>query len=127
VSILVTKGVAWGWSTVAFVLSLVPMMSEGRALLGSVSGQLPFGRCVALETSNNFVALVGGDAARFAVRVRFFQRQGYDVETAISSGAIATSGSWLAKSALFLIALGFAAGDFHAPHGSGGDQRAVCI
>jgi uncharacterized membrane protein YbhN (UPF0104 family) len=59
--------------------------------------------------------------------VRFFQRQGYDVEAAISSGAIATSGSWLAKSVLFLIALVFAAGDFHAPQSSGGDQGAVWV
>jgi hypothetical protein len=89
----VIKGADWGWVALTFVLAQLPMVAEGWALLGSVAGQLPFGRCVALETSNNFVALVGGDAARFAVRVRFFQRQGYDVETAISSGAVATSGA----------------------------------
>ena len=123
----VIKGADWGWVALTFVLAQLPMVAEGWALLGSVPGQLPFGRCVALETSNNFVALAGGDAARFAVRVRFFQRQGYDAETAISSGAIATSGSWLAKSALFLIALGFAAGDFHAPQSSGGHETTVWI
>ena len=127
-ALAVIKGALWGWVALAFVLGQLPMVAEAWALLGSVAGQLPFGRCVALETSNNFVALVGGDAARFAVRVRFFQRQGYDAETAISSGAIATSGSWLAKGLLFLIALGFAAGDFHAPQSSGGgDQRAVWV
>jgi uncharacterized protein (TIRG00374 family) len=119
----VIKGADWGWVALTFVLAQLPMVADGWALLGSVPGQLPFGRCVALETANNFVALVGGDAARFAVRVRFFQRQGYDVETAISSGAIATSGSWLAKSVLFLIALGFAAGDFHPPQTSGGGHQ----
>jgi len=38
-----------------------------------------------------------GDAAVFAVRVRFFQRQGYDATAAVSSGAIATTASWSAK------------------------------
>jgi uncharacterized protein (TIRG00374 family) len=124
-ALAVIKGALWGWVALAFVLAQLPMVAEAWALLGSVPGQLPFGRCVALETSNNFVALVGGDAARFAVRVRFFQRQGYDAETAISSGAIATSGSWLAKAVLFLIALGFAAGDFHAPQSSGGGEQSA--
>jgi hypothetical protein len=44
------------------------------ALTGAVMSQLPFGRCVALETSNLFTSFVGGDAAVFGVRVRFFQR-----------------------------------------------------
>jgi glycosyltransferase 2 family protein len=126
-ALAVIKGARWAWVALAFVLAQLPIVGDAWALLGSVAGQLPFGRCVALETSNNFVALVGGDAARFAVRVRFFQRQGYDAETAISSGAIATSGSWLAKSALFLLALGFAAGDFQVPQSSGGDQRAIWV
>jgi hypothetical protein len=37
---------------------------------------LPFGRCLALETSNTFTSLAGGDVAVFALRVRFFQRNG---------------------------------------------------
>jgi len=99
----------------------------GWALLGTVPGQLPFGRCVALETSNTFTALVGGSAAVFAVRVRFFQRQGYGSEMAVSSGAIASTASWLAKGLLFLVSIGFAAGNFHAPVSSGGRQSAVWI
>jgi len=35
--------------------------------------------------------------------------------------------SWTVKTLLFLIALPFAAGNFHAPSGSGGDQAAVWI
>ena len=59
-----------------------------------------------------FTSLVGGDVAAFAVRVRFFQRQGYDPATALSSGAIASTASWVAKGVLFLAAIGFAAGEF---------------
>ena len=62
------------------------MVAEGWTLLAAATGQLPFGRCIALETSNTFTALVGGDVAVFAVRVRFFQRQGYDAAAAVSAG-----------------------------------------
>ena len=87
------------------------------------SGPLPFGRCVALETSNLFTSFVGGDAAVFGVRVRFFQRQGLDAPAAISSGAIAGTASWVVKGALFLVCLPFAVGDFHKPSSSGGGHQ----
>jgi hypothetical protein len=51
----------------------------------------------------------------FALRVRFFQRNGYDAAAAVSSGAIASTASWTAKILLFLVSIGFAAGDFHPP------------
>jgi len=63
----------------------------------------------------------------FALRVRFFQRQGYDATAAVSAGAIATAASWTVKTLLFLIAIPFAAGSFHARSGSGGNQAAVWI
>jgi uncharacterized protein (TIRG00374 family) len=121
------KGASWGWVALTFVFAQLPMVAEGWALLGAAIGQIPFGRCVALETSNAFTALVGGDVAVFALRVRFFQRQGYDAEAAVSAGAIATTASWTVKTLLFLVAIPFAAGSFHAPSGSGGDQAAVWI
>ena len=121
------KGASWGWVALAFVFSQLPVVAEGWALLGAAVGQLPFGRCVALETSNTFTALVGGNVAVFAVRVRFFQRQGYDAAAAVSSGAIATAASWTVKTLLFLIAIPFAAGTFQAPSSSGGRQNAVWI
>jgi len=121
------KGASWGWVALTFVFAQLPVVAEGWALLGAAVGQIPFGRCVALETSNTFTALVGGDVAVFALRVRFFQRQGYEAEAAVSAGVIATTASWTVKTLLFLIALPFAAGSFQAPSGSGGDQTAVWI
>ena len=121
------KGASWGWVALAFILAQLPVVAEAWALLGAVVGQLPFGRCVALETSNTFTALVGGNVAVFALRVRFFQRQGYDAAAAVSSGAIASTASWTVKTLLFLAAIPFAAGTFHAPSSSGGQQTAVWI
>jgi glycosyltransferase 2 family protein len=121
------KGASWGWVALAFIFAQLPVVAEGWALTGAAVGQLPFGRCVALETSNTFTALVGGDVAVFAVRVRFFQRQGYDAPAAVSAGVIATTASWTVKTLLFLIAIPFAAGTFHRPSSSGADQTAVWI
>jgi uncharacterized protein (TIRG00374 family) len=126
-SVAAIKGASWGWVALTFVFAQLPVVAEGWALLGAAAGQLPFGRCVALETSNTFTALVGGDVAVFALRVRFFQRQGYAAEAAVSAGAIATTASWTVKSLLFLIALPFAATSFHAPSASNDRQAAVWI
>jgi uncharacterized protein (TIRG00374 family) len=126
-SLDVIRGASWGWVALTFVLAQLPMVAEAWSVIGSVPGQLPFGRCVALEISNTFTALAGGDVAVFAVRVRFFQRQGSDSEAAVSSGAIASTSSWAAKTLLFLISIPFAAGTFHAPTSSGGRQEAVWI
>ncbi len=126
-SVAAIKGASWGWVALTFVFAELPVVAEGWALLGAAAGQLPFGRCVALETSNTFTALVGGDVAVFALRVRFFQRQGYAAEAAVSAGVIATTASWTVKSLLFLIALPFATGSFHAPSPSGDRQAAVWI
>jgi uncharacterized protein (TIRG00374 family) len=126
-SLDVIRGANWGWVALTLVLAQLPMVAEAWAVLGSVPGQLPFGRCVALEISNTFTALVGGDVAVFALRVRFFQRQGSDAAAAVSSGAIASTASWTAKTLLFLISIPFAAGTFHAPTSSGGREEAVWI
>jgi uncharacterized protein (TIRG00374 family) len=126
-SLDVIKGARGGWVALAFVLAQLPIAANAWVLVGSVAGEIPFGRCLALETSNTFTTLVGGEVAAFAVRVRFFQRQGYDPATALSSGAIASTASWIAKGLLFLVAIGFAAGSFHAPTSSGGHQTAIWI
>ena len=126
-SLAAIRAASWGWVALTFLFAQLPVVAEGWALLGAATGQLPFGRCVALETSHTFTALVGGGVAVFAVRVRFFQRQRYDAAAAVSAGAIATTASWTVKGLLFLIALPFAAGSFHAPSSSGGHQAAVWV
>ena len=125
-TLAVIKGASWGWVALTFVLALLPVPAQAWVLVGAVPGQLPYGRCLALEAANEFVGLVAGDVARFALRVRFFQRQGYDAAAALSSGAIASTASWVAKGLLFLVSIGFAAGTFHAPEESG-ESRAVWI
>ena len=122
-------GANWLWVALAFVLAQLAFVASGLEAIGSVSGVLPFGRVVAVEVANSFSALAGGTAAVFATRVRFFQRQGYDPTVALSSGAIMTSSSWIAKTVLFLVALPFAWGalDLEATPQSGDDSALVWI
>jgi uncharacterized protein (TIRG00374 family) len=128
-SLSVIRGASWGWVAAAFVLAQLPVVTGAWALTGAVLSPLPFGRCVALETSNLFTSFVGGDAAVFGVRVRFFQRQGLDASSAVSSGAIAGTASWVMKAVLFLVCIPFALGDFHEPSSNdgGSHQGAVWI
>jgi uncharacterized protein (TIRG00374 family) len=123
-SLAVMRGASWGWVALAFVLAQLPVLSDAWALTGAVVAPMPFGRCVALETSNLFTSLAGGQAAVFGVRVRFFQRQGLEVDSAVSAGAIASTASWVVKGLLFLISIPFAVGDFQVPT-SGGEKQAV--
>ncbi|HJY72028.1 MAG TPA: lysylphosphatidylglycerol synthase transmembrane domain-containing protein, partial [Streptosporangiaceae bacterium] len=127
-SLAAIKGASWGWLALAFAFALLSEVFSAWTLLGAAPGPLPFGRCVALEVSNAFSALVGGTIAVFAVRVRFFQRQGYEPAAAVSSGAIASTASWVVQGLLFLIAIPFAAGTFHGLTSSGGaNKTAVAI
>jgi uncharacterized protein (TIRG00374 family) len=121
------KGASWGWVALAFVFAQLPPLASAWALLGGVVGELPYGRCVALEVSNAFSALAGGNVAVFAVRVRFFQRQGYDTTAAVSSGAIVSTAEWVVKALLFIIAIPFAIGTFHGLSASDAEQTAVWI
>jgi len=106
-------GADWAWVAVVFVLSQTAYPAIAVTTVGSVTSPLPFGRTLALEVSNTFVALAGGSMAVLATRIRFFQKQGYDATLAVSSGVLVSTASWIVKGALFLIALPIAYGNLH--------------
>ena len=100
--------------------------------MGSVTDPLPYGRTVALEVSDTFVGLAGGSLAVLATRVRFFQQEGYDATTAVTSGVLVSTASWIVKGALFLIALPLAYGSLHfnsspTSNGSSSDSKLVWL
>jgi uncharacterized membrane protein YbhN (UPF0104 family) len=122
-------GADWLWVVMAFVLAQLAYVASAVEGIGSVAGPLPFGRAVAVEVANSFSALAGGTAAVFATRVRFYQRQGYDATTALSSAAIMAVSSWIAITVLFGVSLPFAWGSVHielTPE-SGGHSKLVWI
>ncbi len=106
-------GADWGWVAVTFVLAQAAYPAIALTTVGSVTNPLPYGRTLALELSDTFVALAGGSMAVLATRVRFFQQEGYTPTVAVSSGVLASTASWIVKGALFLIALPLAIGNLH--------------
>jgi uncharacterized membrane protein YbhN (UPF0104 family) len=116
------KGADWAWVAVVFVLSQAAYPAIAVTTVGSVTDPLPYGRTVALEVADTFVALAGGSMAVLATRVRFFQQEGYSPTVAVSSGVLVSTASWIVKGALFLIALPIAISkfDFKEPSSSSG-------
>jgi uncharacterized membrane protein YbhN (UPF0104 family) len=98
-------GAEWAWVVVAFLCSQAAYVASAVEDLGSIAGDLPFGRVVAVELANSFSGLAGGSPAVFATRVRFFQQQGYDAPVAVSSGVVITAASWVVKALIFLVCL----------------------
>jgi uncharacterized membrane protein YbhN (UPF0104 family) len=122
-------GATWLWVIMAFLLAQLAYVASAVESIGSVAGPLPFGRVLGAEVANTFSALAGGTAAVFATRVRFYQKQGYDMSTALSSGAIMTTVSWITTVVLLVISLPFAWGSIHLDVGSklSGDSKLVWV
>ncbi len=106
-------GADWGWVVATFVLAQAAYPAIALTTVGSVTNPLPYGRTLALELSDTFVALAGGSMAVLATRVRFFQQEGYTPTVAVSSGVLASTASWIVKGVLFLVALPLAIGNLH--------------
>ncbi len=106
-------GADWGWVALVFVLAQAAYPAIAITTVGSVTDPLPYGRTLALELADTFVALAGGSMAVLATRVRFFQQEGYTPTVAVSSGVLVSTASWIVKGALFLIALPLAIGQLH--------------
>ena len=79
-------GADWGWVALVFVLAQAAYPAIAITTVGSVTDPLPYGRTLALELADTFVALAGGSMAVLATRVRFFQQEGYTPTVAVSSG-----------------------------------------
>ena len=75
-----------------------------------------WGRVLGLEAANSFTTLAGGNPAALATQVRFYQQQGFDTTTAVTSSALVSLSSLLIKLVLFLIALPIAWSSFHFGH-----------
>ncbi len=115
-SIGTIRSAQWGWVVAAAFLCASAYLGGATSNRGSVPGALPMGRVVGLELANSFTTLAGGSAAVLATQVRFYQQQGYDTATAVTSGALTSLSGLLVKLVLFLIALPIAWSSFHFGH-----------
>jgi uncharacterized membrane protein YbhN (UPF0104 family) len=78
-----------GMLVIAFAVAQTPRVAQAVSTLGSVPARLPFGPVYALQLATSFMNLaLPSAAARMALTVRFFQRQGVAAATAVASGLI---------------------------------------
>jgi glycosyltransferase 2 family protein len=115
-SIRTIESAQWGWVVASALLCATAYLGGATSNRGSVPGAVPMGRVVGLELANSFTTLAGGSAAVLATQVRFYQQQGFDTTTAVTSGALVSLSSLLTKLVLFLIALPIAWSSFHFGH-----------
>ena len=80
---------AWWLVVIGFVASQLPRVAQAVSTLGAAPVPLPLGPVYALQLAISYINLaIPTAAARIAVNVRFFQRQGVPPATAVATGAL---------------------------------------
>ena len=93
-----------GWLAVALALSPVVPVAQAVATLGASFRPLRFGPVLMLEYAIQFIALaVPSSAARLALDIRFFGRNGIEGGAAISIGVIASVCAFITQVLLILV------------------------
>ncbi len=83
------RDAAWWLVIIGFVVAQLPRVAQAVSTLGAAPVPLPLGPVYALQLAISYVNLaIPTAAARIAVNVRFFQRQGLPATTAVATGAL---------------------------------------
>jgi uncharacterized membrane protein YbhN (UPF0104 family) len=83
------RDASWAWLVFGFLVAQLPRLTQAVSTLGSVPARLPYGPVYTLQLATGYMNLaLPSYAARLAVNIRFFQRQGLTPAVAVTSGAI---------------------------------------
>jgi undecaprenyl-diphosphatase len=85
------KNAEWGYVVLAFVLGIATDVSFGITFLGNVPIRLPIWPSIELQSAMSFSNLAVPVAADTALQVRFLQRNGLDLSSAVAAGGILSS------------------------------------
>jgi glycosyltransferase 2 family protein len=113
---------SWGWILLGFVVAQLPRLTQATATLGSVAPDLRFGPVYGMQLATSYMNLaLPSSAARLAVNIRFFQRQGITPAAAVTAGAIDSFASTIVQGVLLALLLLFTEAnlnlEFSAPTG----------
>jgi uncharacterized membrane protein YbhN (UPF0104 family) len=98
----------------ALVLAQVPRVASAFAVSRAAPIPVPLGRLTLLEFAITFVNLaVPSTAARVAVNIRFFQRNGLDRTTAIGVGGLDSVAGFVSQISLFLVIVALGLGSLN--------------
>jgi undecaprenyl-diphosphatase len=101
----VTSANIW-WLVVALLISFATNIATAIALMGTVPIPLPLWRTSELQLSMSFSNLAVPAVGGMAAQIRFLQRQGCDLASAVASGGLLiNAGNILAQVVLFGFAL----------------------
>jgi uncharacterized membrane protein YbhN (UPF0104 family) len=102
------RNATWGWVAVALVVGQTPRFADAISVLGACDQPLAYGPTVALQMSISFINLaIPSTAARVALEVRFFQKQGVAAAKAVTFGALDSFSLFLTQLAILIVTVGF--------------------
>jgi uncharacterized membrane protein YbhN (UPF0104 family)/tRNA A-37 threonylcarbamoyl transferase component Bud32 len=100
------KNADWGWLAAALVISFFTNFATAVSLSGTVPINLPLLRTAELQLSMSFSNLAVPAIGGMAAQIRFLQKQGVDLASAVASGGLlANVGNIVACTLLFFVAL----------------------
>jgi uncharacterized membrane protein YbhN (UPF0104 family)/tRNA A-37 threonylcarbamoyl transferase component Bud32 len=100
------KDANWWWLALALVVSLLTNFATAFSLMGTVPIGLPLVRTAELQLSMSFSNLAVPAVGGMAAQIRFLQKQGLDLASAVASGGLlATVGNIVASVLLFVAAV----------------------
>ncbi len=78
----------WWWLTLALIISFGTNIATAVSLMGTVPIRLPLWRTSELQLSMSFSNLAVPAVGGMAAQIRFLQKQGCDLASAVASGAV---------------------------------------
>ena len=105
---------SWGWIALGLVVAQVPRLTQALSTLGSLTADLRFGPVYVMQLATNYMNLaLPSSAARLAVNIRFFQRQGVPPAAAVTAGGIDSATSTVIQAVLLVLLLVFSESQLH--------------
>jgi uncharacterized membrane protein YbhN (UPF0104 family)/tRNA A-37 threonylcarbamoyl transferase component Bud32 len=103
------KDADWYWLFIALVLSLSTNLAYAIALQGTIPIRLPFWPTTECQVSMSFANLAVPAVGGYATQIRFLQKQGVDLASAVASGGLLSNVAGIfSQVLLFFVALALA-------------------
>jgi uncharacterized membrane protein YbhN (UPF0104 family) len=104
----------WWFVALAFFLGMMTDVAFGITFLGNVPIRIPVWPSIELQSAMSFSNLAVPVAADTAIQVRFLQKQGLDLPSAVATGGVLSSVSEIVvQVALFFVALWLSPDSIH--------------
>jgi undecaprenyl-diphosphatase len=105
----------WSWIALALVLSLASNIAYAEALEGTVPTHVPLWPTFEVQVAMSFANLAVPGVGGIAMQVRYLQRQGVDLPSAVAAGGLlSTVGNYVVGAVVVAVALAVQPGRFSA-------------